>query len=51
MYWRQGGLVTVGAHLFNAANPNGGGLRDHGVNLDDLLQPGTDTHRPLDAGV
>ena len=44
-YWKQGGLVTVSAHLYNPANPKGGGLRDKGVNLDDLLQPGTDTHR------
>ncbi len=44
-YWKQGGLVTVSAHLYNPANPKGGGLRDKGVILDDLLQPGTDTHR------
>ncbi len=44
-YWKQGGLVSVMAHLYNPANPQGGGQRDKGVNLDDLLQPGTDTHR------
>ncbi|MBI4661138.1 MAG: hypothetical protein HY735_20095 [Verrucomicrobia bacterium] len=43
-YWKQGGLVTVMAHLYNPANPKGGGLRDKGVNLEDLLQSGTDTH-------
>lgn len=43
-YWKQGGLVTVSAHLYNPANPKGGGLRDKGVNLDDLLTPGTSTH-------
>ena len=44
-YWRQGGLVTLSAHLYNPANPNGFGLRDKGVNLDDLLKPGTGTHQ------
>jgi mannan endo-1,4-beta-mannosidase len=43
-YWRQGGLVTVSAHLYNPANPKGGGLRDKGVNLADLLAPDSDTH-------
>ena len=44
-YWKQGGLVTVMAHLYNPANPKGGGLRDQGVNIADLLQPDTDTHK------
>ncbi len=44
-YWKQGGLVTISAHLYNPANPNGGGLRDTGVELGDLLKDGTDTHR------
>lgn len=44
-YARQGGLVTVSAHLYNPANPKGGGLRDTGVELDDLLRPDTDTGR------
>jgi len=44
-YWNQGGLVTVSAHLYNPANPNGGGLRDKGVDLGDLLRPDTDTGR------
>jgi mannan endo-1,4-beta-mannosidase len=43
-YWRQGGLVTVSAHLYNPANPKGGGLRDKGVNLAELLAPDGDTH-------
>ena len=43
-YWRQGGLVTVSAHLYNPANPKGGGLRDKGVNVADLLAPDGDTH-------
>ncbi len=44
-YWKKGGLVTVMAHLYNPANPNGGGLRDKGVKLADLLNEGTDTHK------
>jgi mannan endo-1,4-beta-mannosidase len=43
-YWRQGGLVTISAHLYNPANPKGGGLRDKGVNIADLLESGSDTH-------
>jgi mannan endo-1,4-beta-mannosidase len=44
-YWKQGGLVTVSAHLFNPANPNGGGLRDKGVDLAALLVNDSETHR------
>lgn len=44
-YWRAGGLVTIGAHFANPANPRGGGLRDRGVDLASLLVPGTATHR------
>jgi mannan endo-1,4-beta-mannosidase len=44
-YARQGGLVALCVHLPNPANPNGGGLRDRGVNMADLLTEGTDTHR------
>jgi mannan endo-1,4-beta-mannosidase len=43
-YWSQGGLVTISAHLYNPANTNGGGLRDKGVDLASLLDPGTDVH-------
>jgi mannan endo-1,4-beta-mannosidase len=43
-YWNQGGLVSVMAHMYNPANPKGGGLRDQGVNLDDLLKPDSETH-------
>ena len=43
-YWRGGGLITVGVHLYNPANPKGGGLRDKGVNLNDLLDPSSPTH-------
>jgi mannan endo-1,4-beta-mannosidase len=44
-YWNQGGLVTVSAHLYNPANPRGGGLRDRGVNMEDLLKADTDTNQ------
>lgn len=44
-YWQEGGLVTISAHLYNPANPKGGGLRDKGVELDDLLKAGTDTNK------
>jgi hypothetical protein len=30
-YWKQRGRLTMSAHLYNSANPNGGGLRDTGV--------------------
>jgi mannan endo-1,4-beta-mannosidase len=42
-YWKQGGLVTISAHMYNPANPKGGGLRDKGVDLNDLLLTGTET--------
>lgn len=44
-YWKQGGLVTISAHLYNPANTNGGGLRDKGVDLNTLLDPNSDTHK------
>jgi len=43
-YWNHGGLVTISAHLYNPANPKGGGLRDKGVDLAALLTPGTETY-------
>ena len=43
-YWKAGGLVTISAHLYNPANPKGGGLRDEGVDLESLLAPDSDTH-------
>jgi mannan endo-1,4-beta-mannosidase len=36
--------VTVSAHLYNPANPKGGGLRDKGVDLNTLLATNTETH-------
>jgi mannan endo-1,4-beta-mannosidase len=43
-YAKQGGWVTISAHLHNPDNPNGGGLRDRGPDLKKLLVPGSDTH-------
>ena len=42
--WKAGSLVAIQVHMTNPANPNGGGLRDTGVDLNDLLVPGTDTY-------
>ncbi|HEX2861034.1 MAG TPA: glycosyl hydrolase, partial [Lacunisphaera sp.] len=39
-YWQAGGLVNISWHAPNPANPKGGGLRDKGVSLGDLLVPG-----------
>ncbi len=44
-YWRAGGLITISAHLPDPANPKGGGLRDQGVDIATLLEPGTATHQ------
>ena len=44
-YWRAGGLVAVSAHLYDPANPAGGGLRDQEVDLAQLLNPESETHR------
>jgi mannan endo-1,4-beta-mannosidase len=44
-YWRQGGLVSIMVHMYNPANPKGGGLRDKGVDIADVLKEGTDTHK------
>jgi mannan endo-1,4-beta-mannosidase len=44
-YWKQGGLVHIMAHMYNPANPKGGGLRDRGVDIADVLKEGTDTHK------
>jgi mannan endo-1,4-beta-mannosidase len=45
-YWRQGGLVTVSAHLYNPAATNAGfgGLRDPDVDLNVLLATNTAAH-------
>jgi mannan endo-1,4-beta-mannosidase len=43
-YARAGGLVTLSCHMHNPANPQGGGLRDTGVDLAQLLDPNTEAH-------
>jgi mannan endo-1,4-beta-mannosidase len=43
-YWREGGLVTISAHLYNPARTNGYGLRDKGVNLASLLATDNPAH-------
>jgi mannan endo-1,4-beta-mannosidase len=44
-YWKQGGLVTVSAHLYSPARTNlNGGLRDKGVDLNTLLETNSETH-------
>jgi mannan endo-1,4-beta-mannosidase len=44
-YWKQGGLVTVSAHLYNPVNTNFGGMRSRNVDLASLLAPGTEAHQ------
>ena len=44
-YWKQGGLVTISAHLYNPANEHRGGLRDKGVDLEELLKSDSEVHR------
>lgn len=44
-YWKQGGLVSIMAHMYNPANPKGGGLRDKGVDIAEVLKEGTDTNK------
>ena len=45
-FWKEGGLVTISAHLYNPArtNVNNYGLRDKDVDLNDLLATNTQTH-------
>ena len=43
-YWRAGGLVSASVHLNNPARAGGGGLRDKGLNLAELLSAGTPVH-------
>ncbi len=43
-YWRDGGLVTISWHAPNPARPDGGGLKEKGIKIADLLLPGTPTH-------
>ncbi len=43
-YWKQGGLVSVSAHLYNPARTNQAGLRDKGMDLASLLDPVSVAH-------
>ncbi len=43
-YWKQGGLVTVSAHLYNPAKTNDYGLRDKDMDLSTLLTANGETH-------
>jgi len=43
-YWSDGGLVTISWHAPNPARPNGGGLKEKGVPLADLVRPGNPAH-------
>ncbi len=44
-YWRAGGLVGASVHLNNPAKAEGGGLREKGVKLAELLVAGTPIHQ------
>jgi mannan endo-1,4-beta-mannosidase len=39
-YWRAGGLITISWHAPNPAKPNGGGLKETGMKIADLLVAG-----------
>ena len=45
-YWRQGGLVTISAHMYDPTLTNAafGGLRDPDVDLNTLLATNTEAH-------
>ena len=43
-YARQGGLVTISAHLCNPANPKSRGPWERGGDLQKLLTPGNETY-------
>jgi mannan endo-1,4-beta-mannosidase len=40
-YWHEGGLVELNVHLTDPTNPGGGGLRDKGVDITQLVKAGT----------
>jgi len=42
--WKAGSLVTLQVMMTNPANPDGAGIFDQGVDLNQLLIPGTDTY-------
>jgi mannan endo-1,4-beta-mannosidase len=43
-YARQGGLVTISAHLYNPANPRSRGPWEQGADLNEILTPGNEAH-------
>ena len=43
-YARQGGLVTLSAHLRNPANPKSRGPWEQGADLNEILTPGNEAH-------
>lgn len=43
-YWRDGGLVNISWHAPNPSKPNGGGLKERGIKIADVLVTGTPTH-------
>ncbi len=44
-YWKDGGLVSVSAHLYDPARTNSsGGLRDKDIDLTSLLATNSETH-------
>ncbi len=42
-YWQAGGLVNLSWHAPNPGKPEGGGLKERGIKLADVLKPGA-TH-------
>jgi mannan endo-1,4-beta-mannosidase len=43
-YARQGGLVSISAHVYNPANPKSRGPWEKGPDLNQLLTPGNEAH-------
>lgn len=43
-YWRAGGLVNISWHAPNPSKPNGGGLKEKGIKIADVLVAGSPTH-------
>jgi mannan endo-1,4-beta-mannosidase len=43
-YWRAGGLCSVSVHLNNPSYADGGGLKETGLNIADILVPNTPVH-------
>jgi len=39
-YWQAGGLVNLSWHAPNPSKPEGGGLKERGIDIADVLKPG-----------